>query len=276
MSRRRLSAQGCPQVHRRDTSRNPGACGPCGQPSQSTSNTVAPPLQQPNEMAATRKSWLAKPHKQRDHRCLSGQPTDKWGASTGTVWLSRRITLWTILLCGFIASCGYQRSPTTATGGLSFGADGGIVALAPRQSISLALVPPPMNHAAAMLVIVTAAIDNTMNDVSVPFSIQLPGPPNLGPWKVIVEGSFNRVFSSHLPVCDAGRVQYFTTQWSAVLGQITAHDAAPALPTKGIEVGHITLTNEGSTTVKAHLAFTMLITLLSSGKPINPSHTIWK
>jgi IstB-like ATP binding protein len=30
---RRLSAQSCPQVHRRDLSKNPTACGPCGQPS---------------------------------------------------------------------------------------------------------------------------------------------------------------------------------------------------------------------------------------------------
>jgi hypothetical protein len=36
-----LSAQGCPQVHRRDPSKNPTACGPCGQSSHLTSNTVA-------------------------------------------------------------------------------------------------------------------------------------------------------------------------------------------------------------------------------------------
>ena len=38
---RRLSAQSCPQVHRRDLSKNPTACGPCGQPSLLTTNTVA-------------------------------------------------------------------------------------------------------------------------------------------------------------------------------------------------------------------------------------------
>jgi hypothetical protein len=38
---RRLSAQGCTQVHRRDLSNNPTACGPCGQPSHLTRNTVA-------------------------------------------------------------------------------------------------------------------------------------------------------------------------------------------------------------------------------------------
>jgi hypothetical protein len=37
----RLSAQSCPQVHRRDLSKNPTACGPCGQPSLLTTNTVA-------------------------------------------------------------------------------------------------------------------------------------------------------------------------------------------------------------------------------------------
>jgi hypothetical protein len=39
---RRLSTQGCPQVHKRDLSRSPMACGPCGQPSRLTDNTVAP------------------------------------------------------------------------------------------------------------------------------------------------------------------------------------------------------------------------------------------
>ena len=38
---RRLGAQGCRQVHRRDPSKNPKACGPCGQPSHLTRNTVA-------------------------------------------------------------------------------------------------------------------------------------------------------------------------------------------------------------------------------------------
>jgi hypothetical protein len=38
---RRLGAQGCPQVHRRDPSKNPRACGPCGQPNPLTTNTVA-------------------------------------------------------------------------------------------------------------------------------------------------------------------------------------------------------------------------------------------
>ena len=38
---RRLSAQGCPQVHRRDLSKNPTACGPCGQPCHLIPNTVA-------------------------------------------------------------------------------------------------------------------------------------------------------------------------------------------------------------------------------------------
>ena len=40
---RRLGTQseGCPQVHRRDPSKNPRACGPCGQPSYLTTNTVA-------------------------------------------------------------------------------------------------------------------------------------------------------------------------------------------------------------------------------------------
>ena len=37
----RLSAQSCPQVHRRDLSKNPTACGPGGQPSLLTTNTVA-------------------------------------------------------------------------------------------------------------------------------------------------------------------------------------------------------------------------------------------
>jgi hypothetical protein len=39
--RGRLAAQGCPQVHRRDPSKNPVICGPCGQPSDLTPNTVA-------------------------------------------------------------------------------------------------------------------------------------------------------------------------------------------------------------------------------------------
>jgi hypothetical protein len=38
---RRLSPQSCPQVHRRDLSKNPPACGPCGQPYHLTPNTVA-------------------------------------------------------------------------------------------------------------------------------------------------------------------------------------------------------------------------------------------
>jgi hypothetical protein len=38
---RRLSVQGYPQVHRRDLSKNPTACGPCGQPSHLTRNTGA-------------------------------------------------------------------------------------------------------------------------------------------------------------------------------------------------------------------------------------------
>jgi hypothetical protein len=38
---RRLGAQGCPQVHWRDPSKNPRACGPCGQPNPLTTNTVA-------------------------------------------------------------------------------------------------------------------------------------------------------------------------------------------------------------------------------------------
>jgi hypothetical protein len=40
---RRLGTQskGCSQVHRRDPSKNPGACGPCEQPSSLTANTVA-------------------------------------------------------------------------------------------------------------------------------------------------------------------------------------------------------------------------------------------
>jgi hypothetical protein len=36
-----LSAQDCPKVHRRDLSKNPTACGPCGQSSHLTRNTVA-------------------------------------------------------------------------------------------------------------------------------------------------------------------------------------------------------------------------------------------
>jgi hypothetical protein len=39
---RRLSTQDCPQVHKRDLSRNPTACGPCGQPAPLITNTVAP------------------------------------------------------------------------------------------------------------------------------------------------------------------------------------------------------------------------------------------
>ena len=39
---RRLAERGCPQVHRRDRAKNPRACGPCGQPSPLTHNTVAP------------------------------------------------------------------------------------------------------------------------------------------------------------------------------------------------------------------------------------------
>jgi hypothetical protein len=42
---RRLGAQGCPQVHWRDPSKNPRACGPCGQPNPLTTNTVASLLQ---------------------------------------------------------------------------------------------------------------------------------------------------------------------------------------------------------------------------------------
>ena len=38
---RRLSSQRCPQVHRRDLSKNPIACGPCGHLSHLTPNTVA-------------------------------------------------------------------------------------------------------------------------------------------------------------------------------------------------------------------------------------------
>ena len=38
---RRLGAQGCRQVHRRDPSKNPKACEPCGPPSDLTRNTVA-------------------------------------------------------------------------------------------------------------------------------------------------------------------------------------------------------------------------------------------
>ena len=38
---RRLGAQGRRQVHRRDPSKNPKACEPCGQPSHLTRNTVA-------------------------------------------------------------------------------------------------------------------------------------------------------------------------------------------------------------------------------------------
>ena len=38
---RRLAERGCPQVHRRDRAKNPRACGPCGQPSPLTHNTVA-------------------------------------------------------------------------------------------------------------------------------------------------------------------------------------------------------------------------------------------
>jgi hypothetical protein len=34
-------SEGCSQVHRRDLSKNPRACGPCEQPSSLTSNTVA-------------------------------------------------------------------------------------------------------------------------------------------------------------------------------------------------------------------------------------------
>jgi hypothetical protein len=37
----RLGERGCPQVHRRDRAKNPRACGPCGQPSPLTNNTVA-------------------------------------------------------------------------------------------------------------------------------------------------------------------------------------------------------------------------------------------
>jgi len=38
---KRVDVQSCPQVHRRDSSKNPQACGPCGQPSRLTRNTVA-------------------------------------------------------------------------------------------------------------------------------------------------------------------------------------------------------------------------------------------
>jgi hypothetical protein len=38
---RRLGAQGRRQVHRRNPSKNPKACEPCGQPSHLTRNTVA-------------------------------------------------------------------------------------------------------------------------------------------------------------------------------------------------------------------------------------------
>jgi hypothetical protein len=38
---RHLSAQGCPQVHTRDLSKKPIACGPCGQPPPLITNTVA-------------------------------------------------------------------------------------------------------------------------------------------------------------------------------------------------------------------------------------------
>jgi hypothetical protein len=38
---RHLNGRGCPQVHRRDLSRNPTACGPCGQPAPLITNTVA-------------------------------------------------------------------------------------------------------------------------------------------------------------------------------------------------------------------------------------------
>ena len=38
---RRVKVQSCPPVNRRDSSKNPKACGPCGQPSHLTRNTVA-------------------------------------------------------------------------------------------------------------------------------------------------------------------------------------------------------------------------------------------
>jgi hypothetical protein len=38
---KRVDVQSCPQVHRRDSPKNPQACGPCGQPSRLTRNTVA-------------------------------------------------------------------------------------------------------------------------------------------------------------------------------------------------------------------------------------------
>jgi hypothetical protein len=39
---RRLSTQDCPQVHKRDLSRNSTACGPCGHPAPLITYTVAP------------------------------------------------------------------------------------------------------------------------------------------------------------------------------------------------------------------------------------------
>ena len=53
---RRLSAQSCPQVHRRDLSKNPTACGPCGQPSLLTTNTVAALKRRNSETETTRLS----------------------------------------------------------------------------------------------------------------------------------------------------------------------------------------------------------------------------
>ena len=61
---RRLSAQSCPQVHRRDVSKNPTACGPCGQHSLLSTNTVAALL---HLLSHISRDWYHDLHAERRH-----------------------------------------------------------------------------------------------------------------------------------------------------------------------------------------------------------------
>ena len=81
-----LSAQGCPQVHRRDLSNNPTACGPCGQPSHLTTNTVASLM--PARLAKLHGNLCARtPNRHPTHllRCRANAP----GPTPNARWASR-------------------------------------------------------------------------------------------------------------------------------------------------------------------------------------------
>jgi hypothetical protein len=72
----RLAAQSCPQVHRRDPSKNPRACGPCGQLSDLTPNTVASLVCCPKESAERKweiASFRRSPRHLRRDKVLAGE-----------------------------------------------------------------------------------------------------------------------------------------------------------------------------------------------------------